>query len=62
MFVVKEFKWICINLNEGLFYSIIGSDNLLHLDNVEIIGDIFEEILEEEDLVIVKKKYNFLKY
>lgn len=62
MFAVKDLNWFAIDLDNGLFYSIIVPEGLIHLDHVEIIGDIIEEILEEDDLKIAKKKYNFLEY
>ena len=40
MFAIKEFFWIAIDLEKGLFYSIVSTDDLVHLDNIEIIDDI----------------------
>jgi len=62
MFAVKDLNWIGIDLENGFFYCIIAPTDLIHLDNIEIIGDVIEELLEEKDLAIAKKKYNFLKY
>ena len=62
MFAIIEKNTIGIDLESGQFYIIICSDQLIHLDNVEIIGDIFEELLSESDLEIIKKKYNFLSF
>ena len=62
MFVIKEKNLFCIDLSNGLFYSIICPEELINLDIVEIVGDIIDEILDENSLVIAKKKYNFLQY
>ena len=62
MFAIKEFFWIAIDLEKGLFYSIVSTDDLVHLDNIEIIDDIIDNIIDEDKLKIIQKKYNFLSF
>lgn len=62
MFALKEFSWIGIDLENGIFYSILAPNNILHMDNIQIIGDVIEELVPDDELVILKKKYNFLSY
>ena len=60
MFAIKEFNWIGINLDKGIFYTIQPQDTLQNYDLISI-SDINESI-PENDLKIIKKKYNFLSY
>lgn len=62
MFALKEIKWIGIDLDNGIFYSLVVPEELLHLDKIEIIGDVVEELLENDEKNILIKKYNFLQY
>lgn len=59
MFAINFFnKWLAIDLNNSLFYSIANSEKLIPYCQINIVND--AELLE--DISMITKKLNFLDY
>ena len=65
MFIYRYNKiWLCIDLQHRIFYITASPDSTtISFDNVEIVtGDVSPCESAEENIGMISKKFNFLKY